>query len=80
MEHLGHSSGGTCVGKRWYSTFAAANRVAKRMRRYEHDVLVAYRCRFCGRFHVGHPTTELFTPSKLKRRRLQESDLTQEVV
>lgn len=31
-------------------------RVARLMSRRTESLLLAYRCRYCGRWHVGHPS------------------------
>lgn len=41
-----------CEGKHPFDTFTAANRVAERTR----NGVSAYRCRFCGQWHVGRAT------------------------
>ena len=42
-----------CGGKRQYSTFTAANRLAKRQRQQLDTVVEAYACRHCHKFHIG---------------------------
>lgn len=43
-----------CRGKAVYLTWTAAERKARRMRHRTRERLEPYRCRFCGRWHVGH--------------------------
>jgi hypothetical protein len=45
-----------CAGK---SPFATKAQAIKAIRRRRHDgPLQAYRCRFCGKYHVGTPAFE----------------------
>ena len=47
-----------CDGKIVFTTWTRANQTAQKMRRKKEERIEAYRCRGCGKFHVGHPTTE----------------------
>lgn len=42
-----------CGGKRVYESHATATKMAKRTRRQYENRVEAYRCRACGRWHVG---------------------------
>ena len=53
-----------CDGKIVFSTYAAARKTAAKMRRNKGEAVEEYKCKECGGFHVGHPSTE----SLLKRR------------
>lgn len=44
-----------CTGKIGYQDLDAAVAAAGEVWRRYRDSLNAYRCRFCGRFHLGHP-------------------------
>ena len=45
----------SCEGKRGYANWPVADRMAERTRRDTEDALSPYHCRFCQRWHVGHP-------------------------
>ncbi len=45
-----------CDGKRSYPSFSAAERVAKAQRRDMHSRVQHYRCKYCGKWHVGNIT------------------------
>jgi hypothetical protein len=43
-----------CTGKRCFARFGQADRTASRMNRRDGDAhLEPYKCRHCGKFHVG---------------------------
>lgn len=44
-----------CRRKRAYSARSASNAVLEMRRKYPGEVFEFYQCRFCGRYHVGHP-------------------------
>jgi hypothetical protein len=44
-----------CLGKRRLPSEEIAERVARLMSRRTASLLLAYHCRWCGRWHVGHP-------------------------
>lgn len=44
-----------CVGKVRLPSEEVAVRVARLMSRRTGSLLLPYRCRWCGRWHVGHP-------------------------
>ncbi len=54
-----------CTGKVTHATMQAAEEAARASSRKFKTRLSAYKCRFCGGYHVGH------TPAKL-RRKLQQ--------
>lgn len=43
-----------CVKKVWFSSFFAADRVAAKMSKHQPKKFVAYKCKFCYGYHVGH--------------------------
>lgn len=46
----------SCEDKRAYATFAAAQRIARRLEVLQLDGTVRpYRCAFCASWHIGHP-------------------------
>ena len=50
-----HSTASTsCFGKKCYRTWDAADRDARSLQRESHWPFAAYRCRWCGGWHVGH--------------------------
>lgn len=44
-----------CLGKRRLPGQEIAERVARLMSRRTDSLLLPYRCRYCGHWHVGHP-------------------------
>jgi hypothetical protein len=48
-----------CEGKRGFETIEDAKAAAREYALSFGDSLTPYRCRFCGRFHVGHPPKEV---------------------
>lgn len=58
-----------CTGKVPHRTMWAAQTAVKQMGRIHGDLtLVAYGCRYCGRFHTGHP--EKSKQKKIRYQRL----------
>lgn len=47
-----------CVGKRAYRTWVDAETVAKRVNRRSdtEGIVMVYRCKFCGQYHLGQNT------------------------
>jgi hypothetical protein len=45
----------SCEGKRAYSHEGAARQMAGQAARERGETLEAYRCPFCGAWHIGHP-------------------------
>lgn len=52
-KRRGRDRAASCVGKRAYGWLAAIE-AAARIRRQTGDELVAYRCRYCRAWHIGH--------------------------
>lgn len=44
-----------CFGKRRLPSAEIAEHVARLMSRRTQSLLLSYRCRYCGHWHVGHP-------------------------
>lgn len=57
MTALTHRNAG-CTGKLSYDTWHHAEKVAKRMRRAHDEMTQTYKCRFCGKFHVGQSSVK----------------------
>lgn len=57
MTTLTHRAAG-CSGKLAYQNWSAAEKVAKRMRRAHDEMTQTYKCRFCGKFHVGQSSVK----------------------
>ncbi len=51
-RHLRRKS---CEGKMAFNDFFSAARHAVYRAHQSGDYLLAYRCRFCRKFHIGHP-------------------------
>ena len=47
-----------CLGKEKFDLYSEADRVAKKVRRNtaRNVPLAAYKCKFCGKFHIGRRT------------------------
>ena len=45
----------SCEGKTQYDTQAEAEVAARHRSRQTGQWLVPYHCRFCNRYHIGHP-------------------------
>lgn len=43
-----------CEGKETHASFADAKRIARDMREKYGEMLLAYACPHCGKYHVGH--------------------------
>jgi hypothetical protein len=43
-----------CSGKTKYATASSAEQAASRARAKTGELIVAYECRFCFQFHIGH--------------------------
>jgi hypothetical protein len=59
----------SCTRKDAYSTLTGAERVAEKARARTGELIVAYPCDFCGRFHIGH------LPRKCAPRKSGHADL-----
>jgi hypothetical protein len=44
----------SCTRKGAYSTLKGAECVAEKARAGTGELIIAYSCEFCGRFHIGH--------------------------
>ena len=64
-----------CDHKIVFSTYASARKAARRMRRKKDDVVEEYKCRECGQYHVGHPSTESLMTRKKPRKEVAEDAL-----
>lgn len=56
----------SCEGKRSFPTFALAKQTAKRVSQRRHSKLTPYKCKWCGRYHVGgsNPVQTVKKPRK----------------
>lgn len=52
-----------CVGKKTFKTFTQARRVSVQLNRRKDERAEAYRCKFCGLFHVGTTITHGAQPT-----------------
>lgn len=47
---------GDCIKKKQYETFQHARFDATEIRRrYDREIAVPFKCRYCGKYHVGEP-------------------------
>ena len=58
----------TCERKQSFS-YARAQQVARQMRRCDDEPVIAYRCRACGKWHVGGDASKEIRKSYLKHAR-----------
>jgi hypothetical protein len=56
-QHASASVRWSCARKHRFTSYREADKVAARMRRRDDEPMVAYGCRFCGGWHVGHERT-----------------------
>jgi hypothetical protein len=58
-----------CLGKQPYKTITMAEKVAQRDSSRTGDLIIAYQCFDCGRFHVGHADrSQLIVRQQVERR------------
>lgn len=53
-QHTTATARWSCARKQHFSSYRDAAKVADRMRRRDDEPMVAYGCRYCGGWHVGH--------------------------
>ena len=62
-----------CTDKVQFPTWGHAAKAAKKMRRNGENV-EEYRCNNCGKYHVGHPSTESVQRKRSGKMRRQRVD------
>lgn len=59
-----------CSGKSSFTSWETANKRSLSIRRRKaHDVVIPYKCRYCGQWHLGGVETEYRKSSKQQRLR-----------